>query len=92
MEKLKEKIKWLFITHLGRIVIGAILVVIGGSLSRDGVIGEAIRNPQNYDNFDIFFWIMILGIMILLGYTIVMMAYAWVINPLRELKERKKKQ
>lgn len=63
-----KKIKLLFTSHYGRMLLGVILAVLGGLIA---------QNTE--DKLDIGFWTMILGISILLIYFIIMFVFA-VIN------------
>ena len=78
-----KNIKWLFITHLGRIVFGLTLMVVFGSLSNYGFLGLYIEH-------DPFTWVSSLGAAILVIETLIFIAHAWIINPIREYKEKKK--
>ena len=79
-----KKIKFLFVTHLGRIILGLAMMVIFGSLANDGFLGVYTEN-------DIFSWLMVAGILLCSVEVVIMMAYAWIINPIRESKKNKEK-
>ena len=87
---MKNKIQYLFQTHFGRIILFSIITIIGGLFSRNGAIGEIIYNPKNYEKFDFFQWFMIIGIAGLLIYAIIMIVYAWIINPLKNKNKKDK--
>ena len=88
INKLLKKLYWLVITHLGRLLLAVILIVIGGLMSPEGTIGELI---YNYDKGYGWHIPLCIGVIILLVETLIMITYAWVINPIRNYKERKKK-
>lgn len=62
-----KAIKYLIITNLGRYILGAIFSFIGGILSRDGLIGEMIANPNSYHKLDYWGLVMYAGVLILAG-------------------------
>lgn len=82
---MKNKLLYLVQTHFGRLISFGILFVIGGLFAREGAIGEIIYNPLNVDKFDLFEWILYIGIIGGVGYGLVMLAFAWVINPIKKL-------
>jgi hypothetical protein len=70
-----KKIKLLFTTHYGRMLLGFILAVVGGLVA---------QNTE--DKFEIGFWTMILGLSILLVYFFIMFIYG-VKNEIKDLKK-----
>ena len=83
MEKIKTALIYLVKANMGRIILGALLTAIGGSLSNNGVLGVQTNN-------DIFFWVMIAGLVLIGVHVLIMMIYGWIINPIRERKNKKK--
>ena len=88
-EKFKRIMLQIFATHIGRILLGAILMIVGGIMTPFGTIGELIYDYDQGGFWKVLFYI---GIALLVGESLIMMAYAWVINPIRALKERKNKK
>lgn len=82
MEKLKTFLKWLVVTNYGRIVLGGILLL-GGFTPLNWVDEDSILG-------NILFYTGLTGGGILLVYALLMMVYAWIINPIREYKNKKK--
>jgi len=79
-EKLKRIIVQLFATHLGRILVGAILIVIGGSMSPLGIIGENIYNVDE----GIFWWVLFyIGMVLIVGESLLLITFGLIINPIR---------
>jgi hypothetical protein len=84
--KVWDKIKFVSIYlvkfELGRFILGGSLMMIGGALAKDGVIGEVIFDRGGYD-----FWndVMLFGILILLIQTVRFMTMAWIIQPIKWL-------
>lgn len=84
MEKIKKSLLWLATTHLGRIVIGAILTIIGGVLSPYSTIGFLSTD------YEFFTYMATAGMIIIGAYVVIMIVYAWVINPIRRLIDKRK--
>jgi len=74
---MKQFLKWLVYTKLGWCVISFIWMAI------------FLLIDSNVDA-EWPFWVAMLGAAYLFGLTLVMIAFAWVINPIREYKENKK--
>lgn len=77
MKKIKEMLFWATHTKLGWFLISFIWMSIFLAIDNNIESGWA-------------FWVATPAIAYMLGLTLVMIAYAWVINPLRERKEDKK--
>ena len=89
-ETMKKTLQQMFLTHIGRMIVGALLFFVGLIMAREGgAIGELIRDPYK-QGIDWWLWIGRAGIALLLGETLIMMVYAWIINPIRERRNKKK--
>ena len=75
--KVKKFFTWLVRTKLGWCLISFIWIVIW-------------MGVYNHTAGDWPFWVAVPGMAYLVGLTLVMMAYGWVINPIREWKKRRK--
>jgi hypothetical protein len=92
MKDIKEKLYWLISTHLGRLLLGAILFVLGFCLSQNGTAGELIGNGEGNEGVDYPFYAGLVGLALLLGETLVMIGYAWFVVPFNYLKKKFKKK
>ncbi len=84
---MKNKHEWfiqLFCTKIGWVFISMICVVVFGCLSPYGILSEYGADWCLYP--------MLAGLVYLLGISLIMIAYAWVINPINSYKERKKEK
>lgn len=86
MGKIKDKLLWLVSTHFGRIIMGAILAIVGGILSPYGTI-EFLST-----DYDFFTYMATAGMIIIGAYVLIMIAHAWIINPIRMLINKRKKK
>jgi len=77
IDKIKNAFFWATHTKLGWLLISFIWV---------GVFMAIDNNVEG----DWAFWMAIPGLLYIVGLTLVMIAYAWVINTIREYKENKK--
>lgn len=84
---MKSKLLYLFKAHFGRIILGMILVVAGGSFSQNGIFGSLWEVPA----FDIPFFVMMAGWALVLFESALLMVYGIIINPIRAWKEKNKK-
>jgi uncharacterized membrane protein len=84
MEKIKNKLLWLVSTNLGRVGLGAILAIVGGVLSPYGTI-EFLST-----DYEFFTYMATAGMSIIGAYVVIMIVYAWVINPIRRLINKRK--
>lgn len=75
MEKVKTFFKSIWETKIGKLIASFVLAVISFALS---------------DLWDFMYWVGCIFMLYPLGLFCVMVAYAWVINPIREWKENKK--
>ena len=66
---MKNKLIYLVKAPLGRYILGGILSFIGGIMSWDGIIGDAIRNWDNFDPYkwDHWYIVFLIGVAICLG-------------------------
>jgi len=71
---MKNKIMFLFTTHIGRLLLGSILLIVGGSLT-------------NFTESRLPIFMMNIGISILVVYFIIMMYYA-IKNTISDFKNR----
>jgi len=71
---MKNKIMFLFTTHIGRLLLGSILLIVGGSLT-------------NFTESKLPIFMMNIGISILVVYFIIMMYYA-IKNTISDFKNR----
>lgn len=85
LSKLKRFFKWLVLTNLGRIFLASLWTIF--FIILDNLLW---KYSNNYNGWLI--WFIMIGITYLTGVTLVMIAYAWIINPIRDWKEKKKKQ
>ena len=89
--KILERIKWLgelvWKSSLTRYGIYGTLLLVGGMMSPDGNIGQWIDYKPN---FTLWNWVMVIGAIGAVVETLVYMTYAWVINPIKDFKNRKK--
>lgn len=86
MEKIKKSLLWLVSTNLGRILMGAILAIVGGVLSPYGTI-EFLST-----DYDFFTYMATTGMVIISAHVVVMIIYAWIINPIRMVINKKNKK
>jgi len=85
-----QTLQQIFLTHLGRIVLGALLFFFGLIMAREGgAIGELVRDPYK-QGIDWWLWIGRIGGVLMVGEGLLMMVYAWIINPIRERRNKKK--
>lgn len=77
----------IFATHIGRIALGALLMIVGGVMTPNGSIGELI---YNYDEGTFWYVLFYIGIALLGFETLLFLIYGWIINPIRDLRERRK--
>jgi signal peptidase I len=91
-DKFRRILLQIFATHLGRLFfLAAPLMIIGGMMSPNGVIGEYINYKNNFTVFD---GMLIVGVLILVVEFFWMMFYA-VKNTIKDIKDwwaRKKKK
>lgn len=83
----KRILAQLFLTHIGRIGVGGLFLIIGGLLSPYGIIGE---NIYDYEEGRVWTIMSYIGVATLLIEFSIFFTYAWIINPIRDLKERRK--
>ncbi len=74
---MKNALRWLVSTKLGWFIISFLWTAL--------FIGIDSNVEGNWA-----FWLAMPGVAYMLGLTLVLIAYAWVINPIREYKENKK--
>lgn len=90
--KLLDRIKWvgelLWKHNLTRIALSGVLLLIGGIMSPEGTIGQWIDYKPE---FTLWNWVMTIGAASLLGHILVFATYAWIINPIKKLKTKKRK-
>ena len=85
MAKTINKIKYLYHSNFGRIIIASILFTIGALLGTDGVLDlklkynvlKVLEIDYFMNAFDLMFW---MGFAYLAGYAIVAVVYAWTKN------------
>ena len=77
--KILNALKWLISTKLGWLIISFLWI---GTFM---IIDDNIKSGWA-------FWVAIPGFLYIIGLFLVMIAYAWVINPIRERKETKRLQ
>lgn len=80
---MKNILKWLFLTNVGRLLLLFILTPLFYYLS-ETITYITISN--------IFFYLSCLTLLILCIFVLIIIIYAWIINPLRERKETKRIQ
>jgi len=81
--KIRFALIYLFKFELGRFILGSGLMVIGATLSEDGIIGDLLEyNRGEVDNWCV---VMFIGIAIILIQTIRFVGYAWVVRPIKYL-------
>jgi hypothetical protein len=83
---MKTKLNYLFTAHFGRIILGIIIAVIGGTLSENGIIGSLFAPPK----YDFFLWVMIAGFSLVGFEAVLLFVYGLIINPIKKLKKKKK--
>ena len=88
-EKIRKTFLQLFATHIGRILVGAILFIIGGIMSPNGSIGEYI-----YDYDEGKFWLVLfyIGGLLWVGECMLFIVYGLIINPIKALRDKIKKK
>lgn len=88
-EKIRRTFLQLFATHIGRILVGAILFIIGGIMSPNGSIGEYI-----YDYDEGKFWLVLfyIGMVLWVGEALLFITYGLIINPIKSLIDKIKKK
>jgi hypothetical protein len=74
---IKRSLRWLVCTKLGWLIISAIWF-------------SVFKLIDNSIESDWAFWVSMPAGLYILGLTLVMIAYGWIINPIREYKENKK--
>lgn len=72
--KLRKFFKWSVLTNIGRIVTSFILGTISLGISQ---VTEGLTS-------DIFYYIFLTFVAVLVGYGLTLIAFAWIINPVRE--------
>jgi len=82
----KRIISQIFLTHMGRILLAGLLLIVGGIMSPNGTIGEYI---YDYDKGIIWTYMAYVGAATLMIETLISITYGWVINPIRKYKARK---
>jgi hypothetical protein len=87
MKKIKEAIKWMALTHLGRLLFAAILMVFGGST--ETYILPLFMTEEQIDAFPLFRGIMFIGMAIMMVYTFIMIYWA-IRNTISDIKESRK--
>lgn len=80
MNNLKSKIEWLFVTHLGRILLGVALIIFGGFM--------AGTFKQEWNGY---LYIMVVGIFLLVIQFVIMMVYA-IMNAYNDSWAKRKKK
>ena len=92
-DKMKDKIRkglaQIFLTHIGRIVLGAFLLFVGGIMTPNGSIGELIYDYDEGGFWKVLFYI---GMTLFLGEGALFLVYGLIINPIRSLIEKLKKK
>ncbi len=83
----KKIITQIFLTHIGRIGLSALLIVIGGIMSPYGVIGE---NIYDWNEGKLWSILMYIGGGSITIEILLFIIYAWIINPINALIERNK--
>jgi hypothetical protein len=83
---MKEKIKHIFLqtfaTHIGRILFGALLSLVGGIMTPSGTIGELIYNYDEGGFWKVLFYI---GMALVVGEGLLFIVYGIIINPIKSL-------
>jgi len=82
--KTKDFFKWLILTNLGRVILSFTWLL--SFLTVDRILEY---NSENYDT-SWAFWVAMIGVTYLIGFIMVAIVYAWVINPINDYKSRKK--
>lgn len=77
--------KWLVLTNLGRILLAFLWI-----LTFMGLDSLLWNYADNYGGW--LMWVGMAGVVYLVGFTLVAIVYGWIINPIRDWKERKKRQ
>ncbi len=88
MEKFKKGLKQVFLTHIGRIIFGVVLTIIGGILSPNGTIGELV---YDYDQGVFWTWMFYIGTILWVGECLLFITYGLIINPIKGLIKKFKK-
>jgi len=83
----KKIMSQIFLSHIGRIGLSALLLVIGGIMSPYGIIGE---NIYHWDEGKLWSILMYIGGVTITIQILLFIIYAWVINPIKALRERNK--
>jgi heme/copper-type cytochrome/quinol oxidase subunit 1 len=87
MERLKKVFAQIFLTWLGRFGLAGLFIIVGGFMSPYGSIGELIDYKRDFTIWDLMLYV---GAFIAVSQTLVFITYGWVINPIRDYKNRKK--
>jgi hypothetical protein len=88
MEKLKQLLKRTFLTHIGRILLGITLCIVGGVLTPNGSIGEWI---YDYDQGAFWVGMFYLGTALWVGEALLFIVFGAIINPIKSLIKKFKK-
>ena len=78
----------LFTTHIGRVLVGGVLLLIGGIMSPNGTIGE---NIYSYGEGDLWVYMFYVGIALFSSEVLLFITYGVIVNPIRTLIEKRKK-
>jgi len=86
IKKVKENFKALYGTNIGRLILGVVLVIIGAIMSPNGSIGQYVHYKNETTVWDV---IMYTGCVYIIGSIIIWVIYAWIINPIRNFKNKR---
>ena len=81
-DKVKRILLQTFATHIGRIMFGALLSIVGGIMTPNGTIGELIYNYDEGGFWKVLFYI---GVILFTGECLLFIAYGLIINPIKSL-------
>ena len=88
MEKFKQKLKQVFLTHIGRGALGIILCIVGGVLTPNGSIGEWI---YDYDQGAFWVGMFYIGTALWVGEVLLFILFGVIVNPIKALIKKLKK-
>jgi len=74
--------KWLVITNFGRLLLSFIWIFLWMG------INSLLLDNSNYSGWAV--WVAFVGVAYLVGFTLVAIVYAWILNPIRDRKAMKK--
>jgi hypothetical protein len=87
-DKIRHLALQLFATHIGRILVGIVLCLVGGILSPNGTIGELL---YDYDQGVFWTWMFYIGTALWTGEALLLITYGLIINPIKGLINKLKK-